>query len=74
MDISQETNPFNFRAYPGKEQELYMPFTIIPIDIFTGLVKQLGILTPELQLQLDELRSKFQVLTKGKDYRLLKKE
>jgi len=74
VDISQETNPFNFKPYPGKERELYLPFTIIQIDIFTGLAKQLGILTPELQQKLDELRGKFQVLTTGKDYRVVEKK
>jgi hypothetical protein len=74
MDISQETNPFNFRPYPGKEQELFVPFAIIQIDMFTGLAKQLGMLTPELQQKLDELRGKYQVLATGKDYRLLEKK
>lgn len=58
------------RSPPGKERELQVPFTVANIDLTLAMARKLGVLTPELESDLLQVREKYKRLGKHGDYRI----
>lgn len=70
VDIAVEANPYYFKIIPGKEKELQVPLTVANIDLTVAMARKLGVLTPELESDLLQLREKYVRLAKYGDYRI----
>jgi hypothetical protein len=70
VDIGVEANPYYFKIIPGKEKELQVPLTVANIDVTVAMARKLGVLTPELESDLLQLREKYVRLAKYGDYRI----
>jgi hypothetical protein len=70
VDIAVEANPYYFKIIPGKEKELQVPLTVANIDLTVAMARKLGVLTPELESNLLQLREKYVRLAKYGDYRI----
>ena len=70
VDIGVEANPYYFKIIPGKEKELQVPLTVANIDLTVAMARKLGVLTPELESDLLQLREKYVRLAKYGDYRI----
>ena len=70
VDIGVEVNPYYYKVTPGKERELQIPLTVASIDITPAMAKKLGVLTPELESELLQVREKYVQLGKHGDYRI----
>jgi hypothetical protein len=70
VDIAVEANPYYFKIIPGKEKELQVPLTVANIDLTVAMARKLGVLTPELESDLLQVREKYVRLAKYGDYRI----
>ena len=70
VDIATESNPYLFKIVPGKEKEITVPSAIANIDLNLAMARKLGVLTPEMESVLLEVREKYQRLAKHGDYRI----
>jgi hypothetical protein len=70
VDIGVEANPYYYKVTPGKERELQVPFTVANIDLTLAMARKLGVLTPELESDLFQVREKYKRLGKHGDYRI----
>jgi hypothetical protein len=70
VDIGVEANPYYYKVTPGKERELQVPFTVANIDLTLAMARKLGVLTPELESDLLQVREKYKRLGKHGDYRI----
>ena len=70
MDIGVEANPYYYKVTPGKERELQIPLTVANIDITLAMAKKFGVLTPELESELLQLREKYVRLAEHGEYRV----
>jgi len=70
VDIVTESNPYLFKIVPGKEKEITVPSAIANIDLNLAMARKLGVLTPEMESVLLEVREKYQRLAKHGDYRI----
>jgi hypothetical protein len=70
VDIGVEANPYYYKVTPGKERELGIPYTLANIDLTLAMARKLGVLTPELESDLLQVREKYVRLGKHGDYRI----
>jgi len=70
VDIGVEANPYYYKVTPGKERELGIPYTLANIDLTLAMARKLGVLTPELESDLLQVREKYRLLGKHGDYRI----
>ena len=70
VDIGVEANPYYYKVTPGKEKELQIPLTVANIDITLAMAKKFGVLTPELESDLLQVREKYVQLAEHGDYRI----
>ena len=69
-DIGVEANPYYFKITPGKEKEMSVPLTIANIDLFLAMAQKLGVLTPETESTLLEVKKKYVILAEHGDIRI----
>ncbi len=69
-NIGVESNPYYYKLTSGKEKELGIPYTLANIDLTLAMARKLGVLTPELESILLQVRQKYVQLGKHGDYRI----
>ncbi len=63
--VQTESNPYVYRAVPGKEREVFVPLMILTAKALVKVMEQLKTLTPEEKRQFEDVLEKADVLLKG---------
>ena len=65
-DITIESNPYTYKAAPGKEVEAFVPSYLELLRLVRKLVDAQNLMTKEDQLRINTLEKKLETLTEGK--------
>jgi hypothetical protein len=63
--VQTESNPYVYRAVPGKEKEVFVPLMILTARGLVRVMEQLKTLTPEEKREFENVLAKAEVLLKG---------
>jgi hypothetical protein len=63
--VQTESNPYIYRAVPGKEREVFVPLMILTARGLAKVMDQLKTMTPEERSEFDHVLAKADVLLKG---------
>lgn len=69
IEVSMLTNPFMYRAIPGKEIQLMLPVTMLSLDFIEDYYRDRGQLTPEKQRRIEESKKRLNMLLDGEELR-----
>lgn len=70
VDIAVESNPYNYKAPPGRDREISIPWILLTLDMMEALAAKHDVLTPEMHETMEKLRRLNKALMKGGDYRV----
>ena len=65
-DITVESNPYSYRAAPGKEMEAFVPSYLELLRMTTKLLDSQNLLTPEDATRVRAVEANLQALIEGK--------
>jgi len=65
MDITAESNPYSYKAVPGKEKEVQYPIFLESILLLQRLAQSQNLLTQDEKDRLENLERKVRVLVEG---------
>ena len=63
--VQTESNPYVYRAVPGKEKEVFVPLMILTARGLAKVMEQLKTMTPEEKGEFEAVLAKADVLLKG---------
>ena len=63
--VQTESNPYVYRAVPGKEREVFVPLMILTARGLVRVMEQLKTLTPEEKREFENVLAKADILLKG---------
>ncbi len=63
--VQTESNPYVYRAVPGKEKEVFVPLMILTARGLAKVMEQLKTMTPEEKREFEDVLAKADVLLKG---------
>ena len=63
--VQTESNPYVYRAVPGKEKEVFVPLMILTARGLIRVMEQLKTLTPDEKREFENVLAKAEVLLKG---------
>jgi len=63
--VQTESNPYVYRAVPGKEREVFVPLMILTARGLAKVMEQLKTMTPEEKREFEDVLAKADVLLKG---------
>jgi len=63
--VQTESNPYVYRAVPGKEREVMLPLMILTARGLAQVMDQLKTMTPEERSRFEEVLAKADLLLKG---------
>ena len=63
--VQTESNPYVYRAVPGKEKEVMLPLMILTARGLAQVMDQLKTMTPEERSRFEEVLAKADMLLKG---------
>lgn len=63
--VQTESNPYVYRAVPGKEMEVFLPLMILNARGLVKMMEQLKTLSPEEKMAFESVLTKADVLLKG---------
>ena len=63
--VQTESNPYVYRAVPGKEREVFVPLMILTAKGLVKVMEQLKTLTPDEKREFENVLAKAEVLLKG---------
>jgi hypothetical protein len=63
--VQTESNPYIYRATPGKEREVFVPLMILTARGLAKVMDQLKTMTPEERSEFEDVLAKADSLLKG---------
>lgn len=63
--VQTESNPYVYRAVPGKEREVFVPLMILTARGLAKVMEQLKTMTPEERREFEDVLAKADGLLKG---------
>src|SRR6267143_393286 len=63
--VQTESNPYIYRAVPGKEKEVFVPLMMLTARGLAKVMEQLKTMTPEEKTEFEDVLAKADVLLKG---------
>ena len=63
--VQTESNPYVYRAVPGKEREVFVPLMMLTAKGLARVMEQLKTLTPEEKREFENVLAKADILLKG---------
>jgi hypothetical protein len=66
QELATEENPYLYRAMPGKEQDVYVPFYLIQLETLEELLRQNNALTDEKKQQFQKFKDELLKLAQGR--------
>ena len=65
VDISVESNPYNYKIPPGISTEISWPITLLYMKMWQAMLESTDALTPELEEQLNTMNKSIESLLRG---------
>ena len=66
QELATEENPYLYRAMPGKEQDVYIPFFLIQLETLEELLRQNNALPDEKKQQFQKFKDELLKLAQGR--------
>ena len=65
MDISVESNPYNYKIRPGVPTEISWPMSLLYMRMWEAILKSTDAFTPEIEEEMNVFKAKVESLLRG---------